>query len=123
MDSQLLLNQPKAVVVRTAFHTIMLRISCTLSRIRRHCTVPHALVISWVDYFNTLYMGLPPLKKIWKLQLVQGRLAETIMGLPWEGHITSLLHEPSSLDPSRLPDAIQVLGISYKALMAWDKAI
>ena len=39
-------------------------------------TATHALVISWLDYCNTLYMGLP-LKSVQKLQWIQNATATT----------------------------------------------
>lgn len=54
--------------------------------------VTHVLVISWLDYCNTFYMGLF-LKIIWKLQLVQNVAANTVLGAPRVVHTTPLLHE------------------------------
>ncbi|KAF7240163.1 Ophiophagus venom factor, partial [Varanus komodoensis] len=55
-------------------------------------TVIHALVISRLDYCNTLYVGLP-LKTVWILQLVQNRAARLLTGTGHYSHITLVLYQ------------------------------
>lgn len=70
LDSQLLITEQLAVMVRRYLHNFVLGTSCAPSLIERLLSATHALVISCIEYCNELHME-PPLKSIQKLQLMQ----------------------------------------------------
>lgn len=55
-------------------------------------SVVESLVIQRLDYCNVLYMGLP-LKSIWRLQLAQSAVAQSISRTPRMAPVTPLLRK------------------------------
>ncbi|KAF7249257.1 Testican-1 [Varanus komodoensis] len=77
-------------------------------------TVTHALVTSWLDFCNALYVGLP-LKTVRILQMVQNIAARLLMGTGRYSHITQVLYQLHWL-PIEVWPQFKVLVITYKAL-------
>ena len=90
LDSALSLDAQVLVVTRSAF--AQLKLLCHLHlflEMSDLASVTHALVTSRLDYYNTLYVGLP-LKSVRKLHLVQRAAARLLTGAGYGEHITPL---------------------------------
>ena len=71
LDSSLSLDAQVSAVARSAFAQLKLVLQLrSFLEMSDLATVTHALVTSYLDYCNALYVGLPS-KTVWKLQLVQ----------------------------------------------------
>ena len=71
LDSSLSLDAQVLAVARSAF--AQLKLVCQLHLFLERsdlAMVTHALVTSWLDYCNLLYVGLP-MESVWKLQQIQ----------------------------------------------------
>ena len=77
-------------------------------------TLVHVLVVSRLDYCNTLYMGLP-LRLMWKLQMVQIVVARLLTGMRKHQHISPALAALHWLPVCFCID-FKVLMMTYKAL-------
>lgn len=90
LNSQLLLEVQVTAMSRGSFGQIhLVHQLYPLLDWKAMLTVTQALVISWLDYCNMLYLGLP-LKTIWKFQLFQNVTVHTVTETP---HARLLLHE------------------------------
>uniref|UniRef100_A0A670II27 Reverse transcriptase domain-containing protein n=1 Tax=Podarcis muralis TaxID=64176 RepID=A0A670II27_PODMU len=93
LDSQLSMEAQVNFVSRAAVYQLHL-----VRRLRPYLPadclvrVVHALVISRLDYYNVLYVGLP-LKVTWKLQLIQNAAARLVTGSGRRDHITPVLRD------------------------------
>ncbi|KAF7238280.1 Raftlin, partial [Varanus komodoensis] len=78
LDPELSLESQVVAVTRSTFRQLRL-IHRPRPYLDKHClaVVIHALVTSWLDYCNVLYVGLP-LKMVRMLQLVQNRAARLL---------------------------------------------
>lgn len=100
---------------RAAFHTLK-----NLYKVRNHFddrgfqTVVHALVITKLDYCNSLFANLPA-KSIQKLQSIQNFAARLIRRRNRSSHVTPLLRDLHWLPVSERI-AFKVLLLTYKAL-------
>lgn len=54
------------------------------------CSITYPQAISWLDYCNVLYTGLT-IEDIWKLQLVENAVAQTVLEALKVVHVTLLL--------------------------------
>ena len=91
MDQQLSVkHQVTAVWASCSYHL------CRLSSIRRYLTlgatrcVIQALITSWLDYCNSLLLGLP-LAQIERLQWIQNKAARLVTRTRQRDHITPVL--------------------------------
>uniref|UniRef100_A0ABM5FF54 Reverse transcriptase domain-containing protein n=1 Tax=Pogona vitticeps TaxID=103695 RepID=A0ABM5FF54_9SAUR len=117
LDLMLTMEMQVALVVRTAFFHLW-----RIARLRPYLdmgaltTLVLALVISRLDYCNTLYVGLP-LKLMRKLQVVQNAnaAARLLTGVRKYQHISPTLAMLHWL-PIRFRIDFKVLMLTYKAL-------
>ncbi|KAF7251258.1 Ephrin type-A receptor 6, partial [Varanus komodoensis] len=115
MSKELFLEAQVTVVARSTFLQLQL-IHQLRPYLEDDCltTVTHALVTSWLDFCNTLYVGLP-LKTVRILQMVQNRAARLLTGTGHYSHITLVLYQLHWL-PIEVRAQFKVLVITYKAL-------
>lgn len=103
-------------VARSAYYQLRLLWQlCSFLDNRDLAMVIHALVISSLNYYNTVQVGLP-LKMSRKLQLVQNSATRTHLqaGASWK-YITPVLQEFHWL-PTSFCTQIKVLVMTFKAL-------
>ncbi|KAF7246016.1 Potassium voltage-gated channel subfamily KQT member 4 [Varanus komodoensis] len=93
LDPELSLEAQVAMVVRSAFLLLWLIHQLHLY-LDEHCLtmVTHALVTSWLDYCNAIYVGLA-LKTVRILHLVQNRAARLLSGAGHYARITPVLYQ------------------------------
>ncbi|KAF7243701.1 Pleckstrin-likey domain-containing family M member 3 [Varanus komodoensis] len=115
LDPELSVEFQVAVVARSMFVQLWL-IHQLHPYLDKHCLamVIHALVTSWLDYCNALYMGLP-LKMVQILQLVQNKTVRLLMGTSRYSCITPVLYQLHWL-PVEVQAQFKVLVLTYKAL-------
>ncbi|KAF7245646.1 putative RNA-directed DNA polymerase from transposon BS [Varanus komodoensis] len=115
LNPELTLEAQVLAVARSAF--LQLRLIHQLHPyLEDNClvTVTHALVTSWLDFCNMLYVGLP-LKTVRILQMVQNRAVRLLTGTGRYSHITPVLHQLHWF-PIEVRAQFKVLIITYKAL-------
>ncbi|XP_053111605.1 uncharacterized protein LOC128327198 [Hemicordylus capensis] len=115
LDPGLTLVSQVEAMARSAFYQLrLIRQLCPFLEEDDLKTVVHQLVISWLDYCNALYVGLP-LYVVRKLQLVQHAAARLVSGSTQRDHIIPVLQQLHWL-PICFLAKYKVLVITFKAL-------
>ena len=114
-DDEVLLGEHIKYITKQAFYNIR-----NISKIRKFLTeestktVVHALVISRMDFCNSLLYGLPK-KLLKKIQMIQNTAARLVYNCNRYDHITSVLKQLHRL-PVEKRIEFKIIIITFKAL-------